>query len=79
MGDFVNEKYLEKYKNLGLNICFYRRRKDYTQMEFAEIIDVNTTHISRIELGKGAASLDVLFRIAEVLEVPIQKLFDVKD
>ena len=73
------EKYLKSYKNLGLNICFYRKRKDYTQMELAEKIDVDTTHISGIELGKNAPSLDVVFAIAEALEVPVQKLFEVKD
>jgi len=80
MGDFMNkEKHLEIYKQLGLNINYYRRKKDYTQMELAEIIDVDFTHISRIELCKSAASLDVIFDIANALEIPVSKLFEIRD
>jgi DNA-binding XRE family transcriptional regulator len=75
----VKKEYLENYKNLGLNICYYRRRKDYTQMELAEIVGVDTTHISKIELWKVAGSLDVIFAIANALEIPVHKLFEVKD
>jgi DNA-binding XRE family transcriptional regulator len=79
MGDFMNKEHLENYKQLGLNIRYYRIRKEYTQMQLAEIIDVDITHISKIELWKVGASLDVVFEIAKALEVPVHKLFEPKD
>ena len=69
----------EKYRKLGLNVSFYRRSKNFTQMKLAELVDIDRTHIGDIELARSGVSLDVLFRLADVLEVPINKFFEFKD
>jgi len=66
----------ELYEKFGLNIVFYRKRKRLTQLQLAELVDVDRSHISAIELGKVGVSLDLIFKLAEVLEVAPKDLFD---
>lgn len=67
-----------RYINLGLNIAFYRKLRGLTQEKLAEKIDISRTHMSRIETADCAVSLDVVFNIADALEVEPSKLFEVK-
>lgn len=71
----MNIKRIDSYKQLGLNINYYRRSKGYTQMELAGMAGIDITHISKIELSKVGVSLDVLFDISNALEIPVYKLF----
>ena len=57
----MNRKYIEQYKNLGLNISFYRRKNGLTQMQLAELLDIDRSHMSAIELATVGVSLDVIF------------------
>ena len=66
----------EKYKTLGLNIAYYRKKRSMTQLKLAEEVDISRTHMSRIENADCAVSLDIVFAIADVLEVPPEKLFE---
>ena len=75
----MNKKYVRNYKNLGLNIAFYRKRTGYTQMQLAELIDIDRSHMSAIELGNVGASLDVIFKICDVLSISEKDLFDFRD
>lgn len=51
------------------------RRPGLSQIQLADKIDISRTHMSRIENSDCAVSLDVVFRIARVLDVPVCKLF----
>lgn len=68
--------FTNKYKNLGLNIAYYRKRMGYTQIEFAEILDIDRSHISAMEIGKNAPSLDLIFKICDELSITEKELFD---
>jgi len=59
---------------VGRNIKLARTRAGMTQGQLAELIDVETVTLSRIETGAQLPSLDRLQRIAEVLHVPLQAL-----
>lgn len=72
----MDQTYQSSYKNLGLNIAFYRRKKNLTQMQLSELVDIDRSHMSAIELGKIGVSLDVIFRLCESLEVTPKELFD---
>jgi len=73
----MDNKHWEKYKNLGLNIAFYRKRSGLSQEQLAERLDISRTHMSRIETaGDSAVSLDVVFSICDELNVEPSKLFD---
>lgn len=72
----MERAHFEEYKKLGLNIAYYRKEKGLSQMQLAEQIDISRTHMSRIENNDCAVSLDVIFRIAKALDIPVAKLFD---
>jgi DNA-binding XRE family transcriptional regulator len=76
----MGRKHEDKYVQLGLNISYYRKKKKMTQEQLAELIDVSRTHISNIEATKmdKSLSLDVLFDIADALEVKVEALFELR-
>lgn len=67
---------IEKYRRLGLNIAYYRKKKGLSQSRLAELLDISRTHMSRIETADCAVSLDVVFDICDVLGVTPDRLFD---
>ena len=75
----MKEQYRDFYEKFGLNVVYYRKRKRYTQLQLAELIDVDRSHISAIELGNVGVSFDVLFKLCEVLDIKPKELFDFRD
>lgn len=77
----MKEKYAQHYKEIGLKIAYYRKLKGFSQMELSEMIDVSRTHLSNIEAPNKptSVSLDLLFKISEVLDVEIKKFFEFSD
>lgn len=72
----MNKQHKEKYKLLGLNIAYYRKLNGYTQEELAEKLNVDRTTISKIELATCGISMDLLFDISNLLDVPVKNLLD---
>ncbi|MDE5853500.1 MAG: helix-turn-helix domain-containing protein [Ruminococcus sp.] len=68
-------KYIEKYRRIGLKISYYRKLKNLTQEQLAEMIDKSAGFIGAVEATNvdRAISLDTLFDIAEALEIPPYK------
>ena len=75
----MKAEYKVSYEKFGLNIVYYRKRKRLTQQQLAELVDVDRSHISAIELGKVGVSLDVIFKLSETLEITPKELFDFRD
>lgn len=75
----MQNKQIDNYKKLGLNIAYYRKLKDLSQSQLAEKIDISRTHMSRIENADCAVSLDVIFSICDTLEITPNKLFEFRD
>ncbi|MBQ6998895.1 MAG: helix-turn-helix transcriptional regulator [Clostridia bacterium] len=69
-------KYYDEYRALGLNIAHYRKDRRYTQLQLAEKINIDRSHMSAIEIASVGVSLDVVFKICEALEVSPKDLFD---
>lgn len=69
----------DKYRQLGLNIAFYRKQRSLSQIQLAELINISRTHMSRIETADCAVSLDVIFDICDVLLISPSKLFDFRE
>ncbi len=68
----------EKYRILGLKIAYYRKKAGYTQEVFAEKINKSVNFLAQVE-GTGTTrgvSLETLFKIAEVLQIPASKLLE---
>ena len=70
-----------QYKQLGLTIAYYRKLKGITQQALAEAVNLSRTHISNLEAPNmpTSISLEKLLDIADVLNVPVKKLFDFRD
>lgn len=62
-------------KLLGKRIKELRKQAHYTQEQFSEIIDIDTTTLSGIECGRHFPSMTTLEKIAQVLKVDLQVLF----
>lgn len=75
----MENRRFKKYRQLGLNIAYYRKERGYSQSKLAELVDISRTHMSRIETADCAVSLDVVFDICDVLEVEPSKMFDFRD
>ena len=75
----MKQEYKPMYEKFGLNVVYYRKRKRFTQMKLAELVDIDRSHISAIELGNVGVSLDVIFKLCEVLEITPKELFDFRD
>lgn len=76
---FMKAEFKGQYEQLRLNIVYYRKKKKLTQLQLAELVDIDRSHISAIELGNVGASLDVIFKLCEVLCITPKTLFDFRD
>lgn len=59
----------KKFRQIGLKIAYYRKRKALKQMEVAERAGISCSYLSKIETGKVRYSLAVLMQIARALEI----------
>lgn len=75
----MKEAYRDLYQQFGLNVVYYRKKLRLSQTQLAELVDIHRTYVSAIELGKVSVSFDILFKLAEVLQIPPSKLFDFRD
>lgn len=75
----VKKEYKELYEKFGLNVVFFRKRERLTQLELAELVDIDRSHISAIELGNVGVSMDVIFKMCEVLHTTPRELFDFRE
>lgn len=69
-------KYSQKYKDIGKKISKYRQEHNLTQEELANKIGISYSYLTQIEAPNVAIrmSLEVLFDIAEALNVDIKDL-----
>lgn len=75
----LKPEYKRYYEKFGLNVVYYRKRKRLTQMQLAELANIDRSHISAIELGNVGVSFDVIFKLCDVLEITPKQLFDFRD
>lgn len=75
----MKKEYKEFYEKFGLNVVYYRKRKKLTQLQLAELVDIDRSHISAIELGNVGVSMDVIFKMCQVLDIKPKDLFDFRD
>lgn len=74
----MQTEFPEKYRILGLKIAYYRKKAGYTQEVFAEKINKSVNFLAQVE-GTGTTrgvSLETLFKIAAVLQIPASKLLE---
>ncbi len=63
-------------KRFGKNVKIERIKKDLTQEQLAEIMDVSQNYIANIERGKANMSLAKILELSQYLKVNIKYLLD---
>ncbi len=66
----------ELLKKFGKNVKIERIKKDLTQEQLAEILDVSQNYIACIESGKQNMSLGKILELSIALNTNIEKLLD---
>ena len=61
-------------KDVGDRIRATRNSKQMSQLELAEKINISASYMSDIEMGKSNFGVDILIRLAEVLQVSLDWL-----
>ena len=75
----MKAEYSERYKKFGLNVVYYRKMNRWTQLQLAEQLDIQRSHISAIELGNAGVSFDLIFKMCDVFGIKPKELFDFRD
>lgn len=70
--------YRELFIRFGLKVQYYRKLQGLTQEAFADAIGKSWSYIAKIESPTRpcGVSMETLFKMAEVLQVPVSKLFE---
>ncbi|MCI8576116.1 MAG: helix-turn-helix transcriptional regulator [Lachnospiraceae bacterium] len=73
----MKQIYAEKYRQIGLKIAYYRKLRGLTQEELAEQAGLTPAFVGHLEAPNivKALSLDTLFDIAAVLDIPPHRFF----
>ena len=75
----MKAEYRDQYRKFGLNVVYYRKAMRKTQLQLAEMLDIERSHISAIELGNVGVSMDLIFKMSEVFGIKPKDLFDFRD
>ena len=74
----MQTEFPERHISMGLKIAYYRKKAGMTQEVLAERIGKSVKFIAQVE-GPGivrGVSLETLFQIAQVLQIPPSKLIE---
>lgn len=63
-----------KYIQMGARIRYYRTIRSLEQVELAEKLGITPQYLSKLERGVSKPSMDLLFLIAQELNVDAVKL-----
>lgn len=76
--DIKNNEY--RYRQMGLLIAFYRKLRGYTQENLSELLGISPGYMSHVEAQSKIQpiSMELLFDIADVLEIEPCQLLDFK-
>ena len=74
----MQTEYAERYRIMGLKIAYYRKKAGYTQEVLAEKIGKSVNFLAQVEgvSTTRGVSLEMLFKIADVLGIPPSKLLE---
>lgn len=72
------DKHYKTYIQIGLNILHYRKEQGLTQMQLAEMTGYSRNQIQRVETAASTPSVAILYDISEALNVPIEKLLEIR-
>lgn len=66
-------------ENISKNLRKIRKEKKLNQRQLAEKIGVQESTISAWEKNKNSIDIEMIYKICEILEIPISKLTEIKE
>lgn len=69
----------ELINKIGDRIKLLRKGKGLSQLDISTACNMEKTAISRIEAGRTNFTIDTLYKISNVLEIPVWELVKVDD
>jgi len=77
----MTNKLVKKGGNMPLNnkLKYYREMKNINQQDFGALVNVSRQTISSIERGDYSPSVTLALKIAKVLNVSVEEIFEYKE
>ena len=66
-------------QQVAKNIKKFRNLHNYSQNSFAELLDISREHLSKVETTRRYPSLQLLFRMADILNIDVKELFETSE
>ncbi len=66
---------MEFKKDFGKRIKYLRNKANFTQEKLAEIVGIDTKHVSHIETGRSFPKADLIDKFANAFGVNCEELF----
>lgn len=63
-------------KKIGMNFRIERIKKSLSQERFAEIANVHTNYIGKVERGEQNLTVKKIVELAEAINVPVEKILN---
>lgn len=74
----MKDSHYKEYIQIGLNILHFRKEQGMTQQQLAEMTGYSRNQIQRVETAASAPSVAILYDIGAALNVPIEKLLEIR-
>lgn len=74
----LNTKHYKSFIQIGLNIMRYRKEQGLTQEQLGEMTGYSRQQIQRVETANAAPSVAILLEISEALQVPLERLIEIR-
>lgn len=72
----MDKTFIQKYRLFGANVAYFRKLRGMTQEDLAERSGIDRSTVSKIEIAYTGITLDIVFKIAQTLDVDTAKLFE---
>lgn len=66
----------EVLKKIGMNFRIERIKKSLSQERFAEIANVHTNYIGKVERGEQNLTVKKIVQLAEAINVPVENILN---
>lgn len=68
--------YTDVLKKIGLNFRVERTKRSLSQEKFAEIANVHTNYIGKVERGEQNLTIRKIVDLANSLDIPVTKILN---
>ena len=63
-------------KRLGQKLRILRKREGLTQTQLADMLEVDHTHVGKMERGERVPSLEILIKVTQIFNVSADTLIN---